>query len=244
MVRTALIALCLLLAACAREQLDDCVTGTGPHAVEVRAIGAFSAVELSDRIDLVLERRDAGTIAVEGGAHLLPQIRTELADGVLRISNGMRCQWVRSFKPRITVHVPVDAVEHLVLRGTGDAAARDTVVRPYFLLEQWGGEGSIDLPLRVGYAEVKLHTGAGDARLRGTCDRVALYSGIMAPIDASALQAHEAWVNNAGVADVRVRASSTVRAFVQSVGDVYCAGPPTLQVESTITGSGRLIRVD
>lgn len=233
--------LALVMAGCQRERLDDCFTPTGPMAAEERAVGAFRAIVLDDRVDLVLEDRTPGTVIVEAGANLLGQVDTELEGGTLRIRNRNTCNWVRSFKPRITVRAPAAALERLQLNGTGRVSCADTLRAPSFLLEQRGGQGECMLLLRADRADIALHTGAGTVILRGRCGELNLYSGIMAPIDASAMDARWVNVNNSSVADIRCRARESLDAQVRSVGDVYYAGDPAL-VTSAITGSGRLIR--
>lgn len=235
--------LALALAGCARDQWDDCLTGTGPMRTEQRAMGAFEAIALHDRVDLVLEERPAGTVAVEGGGNLIGQLRTEVVDGELRVRNENACNWVRSFKPRLTVHAPVAGLCRITLRGTGNLRCADTLRCGYFLLEQWGAEGSTELKVHLSRLDIALHTGAGDARVAGRCDEANLYSGIMAPIDASGLRAGTVQVNNSSVADIRCWAQEALDAQVRSVGDVYYRGDPPI-VQRTITGSGRLIKVD
>jgi hypothetical protein len=232
-------ALCLV--GCQREQWDDCITSAGPLRSEVRTVGAFHTIDLDDRIDLVLEERPSNTIAVEAGSNLLGQIRAEVQDGTLIVRNGMKCNWVRSFKQRVTVHVPVSRVAKLTVRGTGDVLCADTIVRDRFELEQWSAQGSADLLLKVQSCSIALHTGAGDARVAGTCVSTAdLFSGIQAPIDARALQARNVNVNNSGVADIRCWATERLDVQLRDVGDVYYRGDPA--ISSDITGSGALIR--
>ncbi|MBK8228080.1 MAG: DUF2807 domain-containing protein [Flavobacteriales bacterium] len=230
----------IVLASCQRDQWDDCVTSTGAVQVEGRAVPAFSSIEIDDRIDLVLGSRATGSVAVEGGANLIGQVVTEVKDGTLRIRNDMRCRWVRSFKPRITVHAPVEGICRITLRGTGDISCADTLRCAALLLEQWGAEGTAALKVDVDRLDIALHTGAGDALITGACNEANLYSGIMAPIDASGLRASTVRVNNSSVANVRCWAVNELDAQVRSVGDVFYKGDPA-SIQSVITGSGRLI---
>lgn len=233
----------LLLTACEREQMNDCVTSTGPLRTEERSVGSFTAIELNDRIDLVIEPRATGTVAVDAGRNLLGQLVTEVKDGVLVIRNDMKCNWVRSFKPRIAVRVPSSGLRSLTLQGTGNVSCADTIVGDYFEVVQWEGEGSTALLLHTLNTNIALHTGAGQLTLRGITSAAYLFSGIMAPIDASGLRADDITVNNSGVADIRCRATQSLDVQLLDAGDVYYYGAPAT-ITSTITGSGRLIRME
>lgn len=235
--------LLMALPACQREQLDDCFTPVGPHRAEERTVEAFSAIVLNDRVDLVLEPRAPGRIAVEGGGNLLAQVVTTVHGGALTVRDDNTCNWVRSFKPRITVRAPLQGLVHLRMNGTGRVTCADTLRADHFLVEQRGGQGDCDLLLRAERADVALHSGAGAAVVRGRVGLLNLYSGIMAPIDAAGAEARRVGVNNSGVADIRCRALEALEAQVYSVGDVYYSGDPAIVV-SSISGSGRLIRAD
>ena len=233
----------LALLGCQRDQWDDCITSSGSERTEERTIAAFTTIELDDRIDLVLETRDVGSVSVEAGSNLIGQVVTEVDNGVLKVRNDMRCHWVRSFKPRVVVHVPVAGIDRVILRGTGNVSCTDTIVRAFFALEQWGAEGDCALLLNVDVVDIGLHTGAGKATLRGCCATANLYSGIMAPIDASGLDADVVNVNNSSVADFRCRVALKLNVGIHSVGDVYYTGTPP-EVYTSITGSGHLYHMD
>lgn len=237
-----IIPLCaLLLTGCEREQWNDCITSTGSTRTEDRTVGDFHTIDLDDRVDLVLEERTSGSVSVEAGENLIAQITTEVSDGTLKVRNEMRCNWVRSFKPRITVHVPADQVAKLVLRGTGHVSCADTILRDRFELEQWSAVGSADLLLAVTSCSIALHTGAGDVTLRGRCHQTAdLFSGIQGPIDASGMITRFVNVNNSGITDVRCWVTEQLNVQIHDVGDVYYRGEPS-GVQETITGTGRLI---
>lgn len=239
-----LIPLCVVLSGCAREQLDDCFTGTGDRTREEREVEPFHTVDLADRIDLVLEARADGPLIVEAGSALLGQIDTEVEAGVLRVRNTNRCNWVRSYTPRITVYAPLPRVERLILRGSGNVSAEDTIRRSRFVVEQWGGEGTVVLLLDVEQLTCALHTGVGDVRLQGRCSEVAdLYSGVIGAIDASGLRTRTVNINNSGVADIRCWAEEGLAVKILARGDVYFRGTPA-QLTTDLQGSGRLFRLD
>ncbi len=239
-----MLSMALLLCACSKEQMDDCVTSTGPHGSETRAFASFRMVELNDRIDLVLDDLPDGHVVVEGGQNLLGQVRTEGEDGVLRIHNDNSCNWVRRFEPRLTVRVPIAHVEELLLRGTGNVSAVDTVRHAVFRVEQRSAEGHVDLTIDVSTCFIGLHSGAGDVVLRGrTSGQANLFSGQMGSIDASGMRSRFVHITNDGVADIRCWVTVELDVRLLGVGDVYYRGDPPY-IQSEVIGTGQLIAMD
>jgi len=213
------IGIVLLFAGCEQEQWDDCITSTGPMREEERLLAGFHTIDLDDRVDLLLEPRAANSVAVEAGLNLIGQVITEVRDSVLYVRNENRCNWVRSF----------------------NVTCSDTILRDYFLLEQWGAQGSASLTMDVGMVDIALHSGAGDVTLLGRCRATAnLFSGIMGPIDASRMRTRFVNVNNSGIADIHCWVDNMLDVQLYDVGDVYYTGEP-YSVRSTDTGSGELI---
>jgi hypothetical protein len=232
----------VLLAGCGKEQWDDCITSAGPIRTEERSIGTFSKVVLYDRVDLVLEERDAGTVEVEAGRNLLAQVITKMEGDVLVVTNTNTCNWVRSFKPRITVRVPIQQAAFLELKGTGNVSAASTVRRGEFRIEQGGGQGTAIIDVDVDICVAGMHSGAGNVVFTGRAGLAFLYSASMAPIDASGLDAERVLVNNSGVTDIRCRASEHLDAQINNIGSIYYSGQP--MVSSSIHGDGRLVHVE
>jgi hypothetical protein len=209
---------------------------------EERGVADFTAIDIEDKVDLLFEHRPPNAVGVEAGRNLLGQVVTEVRDGTLFIRNDNRCNWVRSFKPRITVKVPLQQVDLLTVRGTGNVTCADTLVRERFVLAQRGAVGSVRLLLNVASLDAGLHSGAGDVTLIGRCSgRADLFSGIMGPIDASGLRTTHVSVNNSGIADVRCWAIDRLEVQLNDVGNVIYRGDPQ-EVQTWINGTGRLIR--
>ncbi|HEY0977919.1 MAG TPA: head GIN domain-containing protein [Flavobacteriales bacterium] len=229
----------VLLWSCQKDQWDDCITSTGPMRTEVRSVGFFDRIDLNDRVDLVLEQGD-GSIRVEAGRNLLGQVVTEVRDGVLYVSNENRCNWVRSFKPRITVHVPAGSLHEVTLRGTGNVSGTTTIQRPVFSIQQQGGLGSVRLHMEVDTCRIGFHAGAGDVVCSGTAAYADLYLASMGRMDLRSLAAARVWAFNNGSGDILCRPEQRLDAIIRYVGDVRYTGSPAT-ITSDITGSGALI---
>lgn len=232
----------VLLTSCEKDQWNDCFTSTGPMTEDVRTTEAFSTIEIYDRVDLVLEEGNAGSIVVHAGKNLLGQVETNVVDGKLIIENKNTCNWVRSFQPRITVRVPAAQIARLDLKGTGNVSSTTTVQRSIFRIDQNAAQGSAVIAIDVDSCYVSMHSGVGNVSLTGTATLAVLYSGSMGPIDAIGLHAERIEVNNSGIVNIRCRASIDLNAAIYGIGDVYYAGEPV--ITSYIVGSGQLIKVE
>lgn len=231
----------VLLAGCAREQMDDCFTGMGPWELEDRHMAAIHTIELEDRIDLEItvdSTLDDTRLIVEAGRNVLPNVETEWLDGVLHIRNTMRCHWVRDMKRRPVVRVATGSLEGLVYRAVGDVRVKGPITGSTFRLEQWAGHGTVHLPLQVDTCWIGLHTGVGDAVVTGRVHTAHFYTSNFAHIDARALDAVKVLVNNSGTGDIRCRAREEAYLQIRDVGDIHLGGsPPVLDLLRTGTGS-------
>jgi len=244
--RSILPLLAILLAGCAKEQMGDCFTSTGPLTVEQRTVGDFRWIKLDDRIDLEIAQDtliDAPRVVVEAGRNLLPRVVTELRDGGLYIGSDMRCNWVRDLKQRPRVRVTVRALDELVYSSVGDVTATTPLRGRTFRLEQWDGHGTVRLQLEVDTCWIGLHTGVGDAVITGNTHTAYLYTLNFTHIDARALATRQLFLNNSGAGDIRCRTQDAAFLQIRDVGDVYLGGDPPV-VDLQRTGSGRLVRVD
>ena len=232
----------MLFSSCEKDQWNDCFTSTGSMTEEIRTTEAFSTVEIYDRVDLVLEEGNAGSIVVRAGKNLLGQVETNVVDGKLIIENKNTCNWVRSFQPRITVRVPVSQVAHLDIKGTGNISSTSTVQRSFFRIDQNGGQGNTVISIDVDTCFVGMYSGAGNVSVTGSTYFANLYSNTMGPINAIGLDAEVLAVNNSGNVDIRCRASSNLNVEIYGVGDIYYAGEPL--ISTNIVGSGQLIKVE
>jgi hypothetical protein len=238
----ALVLLCLL-AACADDQWDDCVTSTGPMRTEVRDVSPFHTIDLAAKIDVELTQDTVNSIVVEGGRNLLDQVETRIIDGVLNISSNMTCNWVRNMQDRITVHVHCTGLRTIVYRGSGDVRCSNALTVPTFRVEQRQGSGTLDLHVQADTCWYGMHTGPGNVVASGGADVLFLYSSGYAHIDTRSQTCRESHCNNSGSGDFHTSPTDALFAAVRDAGDIhYHSDPPLVLV--TDVGDGSVIHGD
>lgn len=234
--------LIVLCCGCQREQWDDCITSTGPQGSEERLLAAYHAITLEDRIDLVLEDRPVGTVVVEAGRNVRAQVVTEVREGHLRIRNDNRCNWMRSFKPRITVRATLHDLRLLQLLGSGNVSSTGTISGAWFTLDQDGGMGRTELRMEVDSCNIGSRSGAGDLICTGSARAGKIFQSGTGHVDAKGLSIGHAVVKNDGIVDLYCRATESLTAIVDGSGGIrYAGSPAVLQVWGT--GSGAAVAV-
>ena len=236
-------ALVLLLAGCAREQMSDCFKGAGAVMEDRRDVAGFTRIEMNDEVDVRITQDTSLSmpeVTVMAGRNVVPNVKAEVESGTIRISNTMRCNWVRRLDERPLVNIRLPRLDGILNQGQGDLSSTNTIHGAEIRIEQWDGHGTIALHLDVGHCHVELHTGVGDVMLSGHAHSAYYYTATLSRVDAVELEASTVQVNCTGIPDLKCRATQTLNAELSSLGNVYYAGDPPV-VQATVTGQGQLL---
>ena len=234
---------CMLFAACNPEQLDDCYTNTGVQTTQEREVDDFHSIELYNNVNLVLSQGNSFQIKVEGGKNILSAIKTEVKDSTLIIRNTMTCNWVRSYKREITVYATVPSLREIRYEGSGDVENTEQLVLDSLYVNIRGGAGSFNLNLNVDKLSLSLHYGTTDIHVKGESRITTIVSGSYGPFYCNDLISNIVYISSGGSNDCYIHAAHVLEAKIFSLGNIYYTGNP-FRVESTIEGSGKLIKLD
>lgn len=238
-----LLPLGLLLSGCEKEQLLDCVKGTGSVVKVERAPGWFHAIELRDHVNLRIVPDSVNKVEIRGGENLVGMVRTPVENGRMTIRNDNTCNWTRSYDKELTVIAHTTDLDHLVYKGSADITTTAPIKEADFLFEQRNGSGSIRLKLRTDTARFKVHTGIGDLTCTGRTGMGYVFNNGIGPLDCSSLIAEHLFVDQRGVGPVRGHVTDELRAIIRFKGDVFYKGDPS-DISKDRSGEGRLIKLD
>ena len=225
------------------SDIDDCFTGTGSNETEYRQTENFDRIYLTDNIDLRLHFSSQCRLSIHGGKNLLSKVETRIENGTLRIRNGNRCNWTRSFKERITIDVYSPSLKGIYIEDAiGNVTAEDTIVSSEFRLDSFSSMGSYQLMLNCTTSTLALHNGSADLTATGYSQVQYAYSAGYGNFDAARLQTSYAFVTNKGTNKIIVKPVNLLDARIEAAGDIYFSGQPD-SIKSTITGKGKLINL-
>lgn len=141
--------------ACSPDQSFDCLVSSGPLIEQEILTHEFNRVVISDDINVYLTQSPQQAIMLKTGKNLAPNIRFEVKDQTLVISNDNTCNWVRRYK-QTKVFINSNQLKSIQHKGYGKIES----------LGQWQadslevyseGTGDIRLALEVDYLKIDSH---------------------------------------------------------------------------------------
>lgn len=193
------------------RHLGKGVQGSGVRKTEKRDLPAFKSIETNGAFAIQVTCQPAASFEIEGDDNLLPLVKTEVRNGVLRIFNDGSYTATRA----ITVRMTLPDLEAISSTGAADIQVANVKNDQLTISSQ--GAGRIEAAGETKLVHIS-STGAGQ-------------------IDTGRLRAERAKVSVTGAAHVDVYASQQVDVTVSGVGQVTYGGNPPV-VNKSVTGLG------
>jgi len=221
---------------------SSCIKNTGKQTTEYRSINTvITKIKIEDNINLIITQNNIPELKLEGGANLLPYIHTRLNGNTLEISNGNKCNFLRSYKPKLTAYLSIPNLTEINYTGKGNVISEGVLNFPDFIVETRDGTGSVNLNLNSNNLSILSHTGATDFTITGTTNYLYAFSGSNSWFHMKNLAANQVQVNSDGTGDISVSPNNNFLVELTSLGNVIYIGNPTLTI-SVNTGSGKIIK--
>ena len=159
--------------ACKKENALDCFKSNGKEITEVRSPGSFTKIELNDKIELNISYGPEFKVEVIAGKHVIKNIRTEVADGILKIEDLNKCNFVRGYKRIHKVNVTMPYLSSVLNNSVTKIEIREGFEQDSVRVR---AESSGDIHLAGTYGFIKAHSnGNGDVYLKGKCKSLNVY---------------------------------------------------------------------
>ena len=227
---------------CDKDHLFDCTKSTGREVTVTRSIAGFDELYLSDNVDVILKRGNDYLVSVSAGQQLMDGIITELQGHKLYIRNENRCNWVRDFRSRYLVELTLPvALKSIYYDGAGSISCSDSLACDGFTFDCWNGSGDINLLLSTNSSHINIHLGRCLVKAEGRSDVSYVYLNDVGVIDASELSTAYTFIRNSSTGKAEIDVRKELTAEITHTGDIVYQGNP-YKIDSTLTGSGRLIR--
>jgi hypothetical protein len=222
----------ILTASCGRRVIE----GSGPSKTEGRNVSGktFTSIEISAPVDAHITVGGAPSLSFDGYANIIPHLRTEVRDSVLRIYVDETTDI--DANKNVIANITIPSLEGLDLSGSSDATVAGPINVPEFSLDV-SGASTVDLQ--------ELHVQSFSSDMSGST-KLILRSGDInngsfdvsgsGEINAFGVAQQTATLDLSGSAEAEVNVATKLRVEVSGSGNVRYKGHPSITQD--ISGAG------
>ncbi|MFV8369922.1 head GIN domain-containing protein [Flavobacterium sp. LB2R40] len=215
------------------------IKGNGKVISEKRTTASYDGISIIGFFDVELVSGKEGNITIKGEDNLLPYIKVEVVDEVLKISTEKNKYISTSKGSQIIITVPFENINQVSLIGSGDVITKNSIKSKSFSAKLTGS-GDMKLDVETNDFNVNL-SGSGDIVLTGKTENFNSDLNGSGDIDASDLKAKNAKITVYGSGDSKVFCSESLHARVSGSGDIEYTGDPKKK-DTKVNGSGAISR--
>lgn len=240
------IALCLALLgllACKRENRFDCFKANGEETTLTRNLQRFDSIDVLDNIDVNLLTGSEYKVEIATGKNISANINTNVKNGLLTISNGNTCNFVRGYKQKIRVTVYAPRLQKVYHTGVGTVYIEEGFKQDTVRLRV-GNTGDTHISGHFKTIYTSTH-GGGDIYLKGSTDELLVYTNGTNYIRAQNLVIKRfCYVSSYTLGDVILNLEGVeLEYLINDDGNILYTGNPKSikQLNNTVT-KGKLIK--
>ncbi len=234
-----LLLMMLFIPACNKNG-GECISNTGKIITQERQVGDFDSISMNDNVNLILTQDTLNRVKVEAGENIIQGITTHVTDHLLVIHNQNTCNWLRSYHSPLNVYVSIKNLWKVIYNSSGNLTSTNAIGSDIFIVDAWGGCGTIDLKLNIKQGFFLQHMGTANFILQGRCNINSVYAGDFGSFHCKDLQTGYTFIKNYGSNDCYVVASRYLDATIGSLGNIYYTGDPDT-IYTHIYGAGKVI---
>jgi len=192
-----------------------------PNA-QIRPLKGYHGIEVSDAIDLYLSHGDEETVVVSArDIKWRDRIRTEVVDGILRISLPKHGWSMGNLK--LKAYVSFTTLDRLTASGASDVFVDGVIAGDQLSISL---SGASDFKGAVNVKQLRMdQSGASDAHLTGAVSGLAsIHSSGASNIKGYDLVTESCDVHASGAADIRITVNKELSADLSGSSNVYYKG--------------------
>ncbi|AYA37636.1 DUF2807 domain-containing protein [Hymenobacter oligotrophus] len=192
----------------------------------LRQVNSFERVSASGAVNVVLRQAAAQEVRVEARPEVAARVRTEVANGTLRIyrepGNSWGSSMTRSKDDQVTVYVTAPAFTGVEVSGASDLKASSPIQADKFSIRV---SGASDVTLQLNAQSLLANaSGASDIRLTGQVAQQEVQVSGSSDYRAYELKSQKATVQASGASDAYVYVDGNLQARSSGASDVHYKG--------------------
>lgn len=229
--------LILVLAACQKETLNNCLQSTGKIKTEIRSCLPFHTLVMRDNVNVVLVQDTLFKIELEAGENLLKNITTTIQDSTLTIENKNHCNWLRDYDKEITAYLHFQDIDTILYYASGDLRTHSTLHSQHLLVEAREGCGQIELNICTEEVALYQQYGTADFNISGSSVITHMFLNSYGPFFCNTLDSRTLYLVHRGTNNCHIRVIRNLNATIDYIGNIYLSGnPPNINCQENGTG--------
>lgn len=229
--------LILLFVGCKRE---TCFGEAGAVVAVTRAAAGFQEIDVRDNINVVLTQDTVEGITIEAPEHLVPNISTEVTNGILNLKNKAACTGLRKASEKVTVYVRLKKLDKILYAGSGSVRSTNTLVADNMTFYSETGAGNIDVSLAAVQTFCYIMDENADITLQGASTVCYSYTAARGTINFSNFVVKKMIIEYGSVRDAVINVTDDLNAIIYFKGNLFYKGTPQI-TKNEVHSSGRLI---
>lgn len=232
----------LLFFSCEKATDRACVKGVGTETVLEQGLGEFNQLYLGPRLRFDLVQDTLNKVIVRGGENVIGFVKSEIIDGKLFITNENKCNFLRSYKKKITVELHVKKLQNIEFDATEPAHCLNTLSTDYLsvTINESAGRFHLDLNAEVLYTVVNRSWGNFEAVGNVNYYKAHLRGNAFGNTTGLTVQDSIHVITRSG-SDLDINADGVLlRSQIYSVGNIGYIGTPVI-IDHSSFGEGQLL---
>ena len=223
------------------EKPSDCFQNAGKIISQDVAVTSFDKVVINHGISAVITQGDQYSLTIDAPENLISDIKVEIVDGILKISDNTTCNFTRKYG-LTTVHITAPNLTEIHSQTEKNIISNGILNFPTLTLfatdlQDEVGTGDFILELNSNNLTINTNNISG-FYLSGICDNLVanFYEG-NGILRAENLQLTNAQIFQRSSNHLHLKPSSSLSGKILSTGNVYCYGiPAVVEVEQPYIG--------
>jgi hypothetical protein len=213
------------------------IHGDGKVIRETRVVPTFDAIDLSGAWDVTLKQGANQELTIETDDNIMPLVRTEVVNGVLRIDIKKPV----GHTTKMALYITVKDLKNIDASGAVDIHTETRLALPELSID---ASGASDVNMEVAVQKLSLDcSGASKIKLKGTATDVRMDLSGASDIFAYELLAENYGIEISGAGNCQISVSKKLHAEVSGAGTIRYKGSPT-DIDQEVSGAGSIKKAD
>lgn len=232
--------LSFLILACDSENGPDCLKKQGDLETQEISVEYFSKLNISAGIELVVKESEEQTVKLMMGKNLINDIKFEVIDNELKISNENGCEILRNYHPA-KVYVTTPVLEKIYSGSQYSIKSDGILTFPELTLESGIIEDTPSSVFEINIENEHLIVNDNISsvfKISGNTDKLDVnFWGSNGRFEGENLRAENVYVNHRSTNDIIVFPIQSISGVIRSTGNLVLKNvPPVVEVEQLYTG--------